>query len=117
MHGCRSESILAHIILYCDTNRYALSGSRLCNLRLLRETAQDKIRLRPVLNPEYQKSRQFDLKINLDLACNVVGSSHISMVQEGINILSLQAGRQAGTLPSIPANAAQGGRRGGYLAG
>lgn len=78
MCGCRSESVLAHIILYGETNHYALSGSQLRNLRSLRKTAQDKIRLRPFLNPEYQKSRQYYLKINLDLACSVVGSSHIS---------------------------------------
>lgn len=117
MCGCRSESIFVHIILFGNTNHCALSGSQLHNLKSLRKTARDKIRLRPSLDPEYQKSRQYYLKINLDLACSAVGSSHVSTEQEGINILSLQVGRQVATLPSIPANAIQGGRRGGYLDG
>lgn len=47
----------------------------------------------------------------------MVGSSHISREQEGINILSLQVGRQVATLFSTPANAIQGERRGGYSDG
>lgn len=47
----------------------------------------------------------------------MVGSSHISREQEGINILSLQVGRQVATLCSTPANAIQGERREGYSDG
>lgn len=108
---------LAHINLYSDTNCYALSGSQLHILRLLPKTAADKIVSRPFLKLEYQKSRQCYLKINWDLACSLVGSSHISKEQEGINTVSLQAGRQVATLHSIPASATQGGRRGGCLDG
>jgi len=109
--GCRSESVLADIILSGDTDSYALSGSQLHNFRLLRKTTQDKARLKLFLNREYQKSRQDYLKINLDLARSVAGSSHISMEQEGINIFSLWVGRQVATLPSMPASTAQRGRR------
>lgn len=67
--------------------------------------------------PGIPKIKTTTLKINSAFACSMVGSSHISREEEGINILSLQVGRQVTTLCSTPANVIQGGRRGGYSDG